>query len=348
MMAFESWFFPALAAIASGSGLFVPSLTGQIRSLYAAGDPRLPSAYSIYYVGINFGGFVATLVCGAVGETYGWHWGFTIAGFGMLAGLCTYLLGMRHLPAGDRKPAVLADPDTADDCAELEAPRGRFAVLIGIMLVIVVFRGAYEQQGNTIALWASTGIDRSVSAHWSVPMTWFQAMNPLLIILLTSFFVRFWGWTARRGRELASLTKMVLGATLAVGSYALLALVAAHASAEHVRAGWWWLALFFFVMVSGELLILPVGLGFFGRFAPKGYESTAIATWYFAGFAGNLFAGALGTLWSQLPPAQFFALMAAVAGAAAVLLTLFIPVTTRIERNSMTAALSMRMDGNKN
>jgi proton-dependent oligopeptide transporter, POT family len=77
------------------------------------------------------------------------------------------------------------------------------------------------------------------------------------------------------------------------------------------------------VMTAGELFILPVGLGLFGRLAPKGYEATAIATWFFAGFAGNLFAGGLGTLWSKLSQPAFFVVIAAVAGIAAVLLTFF-------------------------
>jgi POT family proton-dependent oligopeptide transporter len=97
---------------------------------------------------------------------------------------------------------------------------------------------------------------------------------------------------------------------------------------------WPWLVLFFFVQVCGELLVLPVGLGFFGRFAPKGYEATSIATWTFAGFAGNLLAGGLGTVWSHVSAAQFFVLMGIVAGVASLLLTMFIPVSRRIERQA--------------
>jgi len=73
-------------------------------------------------------------------------------------------------------------------------------------------------------------------------------------------------------------------------------------------------------MTTGELYILPVGLGLFGRMAPEGFRATSIATWFFAGFFGNLLAGALGTLWSQLSHAWFFTLIAGVAGLAAALL----------------------------
>ncbi len=71
---------------------------------------RQPRAYSVYYMGINIGGFFAPLVCGTVGELYGWHYGFTLAGFGMLTGLAVYLGGGRHLPPDPGKTAIRGAP----------------------------------------------------------------------------------------------------------------------------------------------------------------------------------------------------------------------------------------------
>ena len=73
MMTFEPLFYAALATIAIGNGLFLPSLPSQINDLYRADDPRRGWAYNVYYVGINIGGFLAPLVCGTLGEFYGWH-----------------------------------------------------------------------------------------------------------------------------------------------------------------------------------------------------------------------------------------------------------------------------------
>jgi POT family proton-dependent oligopeptide transporter len=95
MMAFEPLFFPALATIALGNGLFLPSLPSQIDDLYERGDPRIGWAFNVYYVGVNIGGFLAPLVCGVLGETLGWHWGFGAAGVGMCVGLAVYLWGQR-------------------------------------------------------------------------------------------------------------------------------------------------------------------------------------------------------------------------------------------------------------
>jgi proton-dependent oligopeptide transporter, POT family len=328
MMAFESLFYFALAAIALGNGFFLPSLSSQINSLYASDDPRLASAYNIYYVGINIGAFAAPFVCGTLGEVYGWHWGFAAAGFGMLIALATYVFGARFLPAEQGVSSVVAAAP-----ADRALFRSRFLLLVGIMAAVVVFRGAYEQNGNSIALWTDTGVDRALSAHLTIPMTWFQALNPFLIFVLTPVFVFVWTRLARRGREPSSITKMVAGSVIVGISYLMIGAVSQIDAAEHVRTSWVWLAAYFIVLTFGELLILPVGLGLFGRLAPRGFEATAIATWFFAGFVGNLFAGGVGTLWSVLSTPVFFAVVGAVGLIAAILLLLFVPAGTRAEKS---------------
>ena len=87
-------------------------------------------------------------------------------------------------------------------------------------------------------------------------------------------------------------------------------------------------------MTAGELYILPVGLGLFGRLAPKGLTATSIAVWFSAGILGNLFAGWLGTLWSPLTHGIFFAIIGAVALTAALLLAVLAPKVTAVERNA--------------
>jgi POT family proton-dependent oligopeptide transporter len=320
LMASEGLFYFALAAIALGNGLFLPSLPSQIDGLYAKDDPRRGSSFNFYYVGTNVGGLLAPLVCGTLGELYGWHWGFGAAGIGMLAGLAIYVLGARYLPPdtiGARKATrarVAAAPPRKRDL------RQTVLVLFAIALTVMLFRGAYEQVGNTIALWADSGVDRQLTATLAIPMTWFQALNPLLVIVLTPLFVAHWTRQARKGREPSPTRKMSMGAIGVAMAYLLLAAVCI--ATQGALASWTWLALFFLLLTAGELFILPVGLGLFARLAPEGHGATTIAAWFFATFGGSLLAGALGMLWSVIGPAAFFALMAAVATAAAAVLWL--------------------------
>jgi POT family proton-dependent oligopeptide transporter len=325
MMAFEPLFFGALATIAIGNGLFLPALPSQIPGLYSHDDPRRKTAYNYYYLGINVGGFLAPLACGTVGELYGWHWGFTLAGIGMVSGLVIYLIGGRYLPP--EPPRAPPAPAIAREYAGGTARR--FALLAGIVAMVVIFRIAYEQDGNTLPLWIEHA-DRSVGA-FDIPMTWFQSLNPLLVLLLTPWFVARWVRHAREGHELSSIRKMAVGACVVGLSYLLLAAVAATSDGAVVANGWIWLIIFFVVMTAGELYILPIGIGLFARLAPVGFAATAIALWFLANFFGNLLAGAFGRLWSSLSPPQFFAATAAIAVLSGALLLAFNRPTQRAE-----------------
>ncbi len=326
MMTFEPLLYVALATIAFGNGLFLPSLPSQINDLYRSDDPRRGWAYNVYYVGINIGGFLAPLVCGTLGEFYGWHWGFGAAGIGMLAGLVIYIWGGRYLPDDVRESSAPA-PRAAVSNGNASG-NATFLVLLAVCLAVTVFRSAYEQIGNTVALWADVGIDRSVGG-WSIPMTWFQALNPMLVFLMTPMLLARWRRGAAAGRESSSMQKMACGALIVAGAYLLLALIAMVAGAE--RASWLWLAAFFVVFTLGELYILPTGLGLFARLAPPSLGATTVAAWFFAIFTGSLSAGFVGALWSRMSHALFFAILAAIAAASAAMLLLLDVRTRRIE-----------------
>jgi POT family proton-dependent oligopeptide transporter len=329
MMAFEPLFYPALTTIAIGNGLFLPSLASQINQLYAPNDPRRATAYNIYYVGINLGAFLAPFVCGTVGELYGWHWGFTLAGIGMVAGLVTYLSGSRYLPKTNGSDRT----ETATPPPQLRESMKTYLLLLAVIAIVVIFRASYEQSGNTVALWADTGVDRNAGLGLVVPMTWFQSLNPLIIFLFTPVIVAYWTRAARLGRDRGSVSKMAIGGFIVGISYLMLAAVAAQSGAA--RASWLWLVLYFLVYTIGELFILPVGLGLFGKLAPRAFAATAIAAWFMAAFFGNLAAGAVGALWSELSPAAFFAVAGAIGILSGALLLALSPWANRTEAQAV-------------
>lgn len=313
LMASESMFYLALGTIALGNGLFLPSLPSQINDLYAADDPRRGRAYNIYYVGLNIGGLLAPLVCGTLGELYGWHYGFGAAGAGMVLGLLVYIGGRRYLPV---EPSRSLRRETV---AANASPSGRrvWPLLLAVGIAATVFRGAYEQIGNTLPLWIDSGVDRAWGAA-SLPMTWFQALNPLLVIAMTPLLLMAWRRRASTGRDTPPAIRMAIGALLVALAWAMLAAVAAQAG--DARVGWLWLVAFFVVLTCGELHILPTGLGLFARLAPPRLGATTVASWFLAVFSGSLLAGAVGTLWSRVGHSTFFLLLSALAVLAALLL----------------------------
>jgi POT family proton-dependent oligopeptide transporter len=311
MMAFEALFFFALGAIALGNGLFLPSLPSQVGDLYQRDDPRRGWAFNIYYVGINIGGFLAPLICGTLGELYGWHYGFGAAGVGMVAGLMIYLAGQKHLPQEQPRQSA----------TKIEGRKGfsrhTVLLLLGIGLSVTVFRAAYEQIGNTVALWADSGVDRAAGS-FEIPMTWFQSLNPLFVMLLTPPLLAYWRRHAHKETQGALVKRMAFGSLIVGLAYLLIAGVTATSGAA--PAAWVWLALFFLVLTFGELFILPTGLGLFARLAPPHLGATTVASWFLVIFSGSLTAGLVGTLWSSFEPSGYFLLLAAIGGVAAILL----------------------------
>jgi POT family proton-dependent oligopeptide transporter len=311
MMAFEHLFLIALLLLMLGNGAFKPNISTQVGELYAPDDRRRDRAYSIFYVGINVGAFFSPLVAGSLGEKVGWHYGFASAGIGMAIGLVTYLAGLPRKPAKRVVPAPVTS-------APLDLAGLRQA-LLGIIILFIptaLFWAAYEQQGNTIALWAEHSTDRSINLlFWQgeIPVTWFQAFNPLMIFLFTPPLIALW---ARSRREPSTVQKLFLGCVLLTLAYLILAAAAAfNAAAE---ASWLWLLFYFAVLTIAELYFSPIGLSLISNIAPGSSRSTVMGIWLSTSFAGNIAAGWLGSLWSSLSHVQFFMMIAAVAGVAAV------------------------------
>ena len=333
MLTQESLFFAALGVIALGNGLFLPNLASQIDDLYAANDTRRGGAYNIYYLGVNIGGLLAPLVCGTLGEVYGWHYGFGAAGVGMCVGLVVYLAGRRHLLSDAARKA--ARPAVVREATLTVA--GTTGVFLLVSLAVIVFRVAYGQSGNTLSVWVDQSVDLTASG-FRIPATWVQALNSLMVFPLTPIVVSAWRRAASVGREPSPIRKMVLGA-LGVGvSYLLLALAAHLASRNATLVHWSWLVLFFAVYTAAELYILPVALSLFVRLAPEGREATAIAGFLLSSFVGYLVSGVVGTWWSVMSPAAFFVAMAAITALSALILLATAPLLGRVDRQAKPLA----------
>ncbi|MFL4979635.1 MAG: peptide MFS transporter [Xanthobacteraceae bacterium] len=318
MMAFEALFLFALLALILGNGAFKPNISTQVGGLYAAGDRRRDRAFSIFYVGINLGAFLAPLVCGTLGEAAGWHYGFAAAGVGMTLGLAIYLYAVPTLP-----PDALAQRMAAGEARRFgrEEWRAILALLI-LSLPVTFYWATYEQQGNTIALWADQYTDRAIDLKFfetEIPTTWFQAFNPFMIFAFTPLIVALWGWQGARGSEPSTVSKMAIGCFLNAASYLILFVAAWHSG--DAKASWLWLLAYFIVITIGELYLSPTALALVSKVAPAGFLSMMMGVWLATSFYGGFLAGYLGSFWSGMAKQDFFlmiAIIAALAGVAVV------------------------------
>ena len=310
LMAFERWFLLALLVLILGNGCFKPNISTQVGSLYAPGDHRRDRAFSIFYVGINLGAFLAPLVCGTLGETYGWHYGFAAAGIGMTLGLTIYLAATPTLP---RDAFVRRDTSRKMDRDGWRA----IGALLVLFIPVSLFWATYEQQGNTIALWADGFTDRHVFGA-EIPVTWFQAFNPLMIFAFTPFIVALW---RRQGkREPSTVVKLAIGLLLNAASWLLMAAAAQLTGGG--QASWLWLFAFFVVITVGELYLSPTSLSLVTKVAPAGVLSMMMGVWLSTSFVGGFLAGYLGTFWSAMSKPGFFLMLAVISAAAGLFVAL--------------------------
>jgi POT family proton-dependent oligopeptide transporter len=194
-----------------------------------------------------------------------------------------------------------------------------------LFLPTTLFWATYEQQGNTIALWADDYTDRMVDlVIWrgEIPVTWFQAFNPFMIFAFTPFIVALWAWQAKRRVEPSSVTKMSLGC-FGVALANLIMVGAAWQSGGGPDASWLWLLGYFVVITIGELYLSPIGLSLVSKVAPARMVSMLMGVWLATSFVGNFIAGWLGSFWSSMDKSRFFLMIAGVALVAGLVILAF-------------------------
>lgn len=322
LMAFDQTFLIALLCLLIGVGCFKGNLASQVGSLYAPGDPRAASAFQIYYMGIQIAVIVTPLVCGTLGEVYGWHWGFGAAGVGMVVGLGIYLYGRRWLPA---EPPIRKAADAPR--AALSRPEVRTVlILVALLPVLAVATIASNQVANAYVIWAEGSVRLSFLGQ-AIPVTWLQSIDAISTATMIPLSLVFWRWWALRRPEPTELTKIALGTVIM--TLAPLVLVAASLSVASTgrRAGLGWVVPFEILTNLGWANLAPVGLSLYARSAPKAIAATIIGVFYLHIFVSNMLVGWIGGFLERMTAVNFWLLHAGVtAGAALILLAVRGPV----------------------
>jgi proton-dependent oligopeptide transporter, POT family len=304
LMASETAFFAALVFIILGYGFFKPNLSPQVGSLYKEGDSRMDGAFAIYYMGVNLGAFFSPLVCGTLGQKVGWHWGFGAAGVGMILSMIIYWAGSGLIPASQQTlQKVKTDSHKKMSRQDWNAVFG----LAFLCFLNIVFWAVYEQQGNTLQLWADKKTDWFV-AGWELPSTWFQSFNPAMIFIFSPLLVCIWNWQARKNSEPSSITKMGIGCVLCGLAYVFMILAAQLVPGDQ-KGSVFWLVATTFIFTVGEIYLSPIGLSLVTRVSPKPIVSTMMGLWFMSSFFGNYLTGYLGTFYETMPKEQFFMML---------------------------------------
>ncbi len=356
-------FWLGLALVVIGTGFFKPNVSTMVGQIYRPGDGRRDAGFTIFYMGINLGAFLAPLVTGwfaqsetmrdvltraGIDPTRSWSFGFASAGVGMLCGLALYLwyrdrylpgIGLHQATAQSATATTNLPTGTRASArpAELTPDEKRRVLALLIMFVFVVFFWAvYEQAGSSLNLFAERYLDLRVGTS-TIPSSWFQSAQPLFVIVLAPVFAYLWRRLRDVNREPSTRLKMAIGLGL-IGFACIFLLIAGRAvdtclgqhAASCAVLSPAWLTLFYLFSVLGELCVSPVGLSYVTKVAPARYMAFLMGAWFLTNASANKIAGWLAALGSHLPQTVFFSILLAMSFAAAVLLVLCIPALKRL------------------
>ncbi len=320
------WF--ALALIIVGSGFLKANISVMVGQLYRLTDMRRDAAYTIFYMGINVGAALGTILVGYLGQRIGWNWGFGLAGIGMVAGLIVFVLGKKVLLGAGEAPAPLerskeillygtglaavavmwALVQYQDVIQTLliisgvallgyvlyeafkldKEPRERIFAILFLIALNPLFWGLFEQAGGSLNLYT----DRFV-AIGDVPASIFQSINPIYIILFAPVFAALWVALGKRGLEPSAPAKFGL-ALLQVGAGFLVFVLGANSVGADAMTPVIFVFLIYLLHTTGELCLSPVGLSAMNRLAPSFMASLIMGAWFYMTAVGNFVAGKIG------------------------------------------------------
>src|SRR5580698_2619641 len=145
------FFYAGLGLIMLGTGMLKPNVSVIVGQLYAPGDKRRDSGFSIFYMGINLGALISPLICGLVGENVSWRLGFAISGLGMVIGVIQYSMGGQYLGQAGLYPASSGDP--AKDRAQTRIGVIAAVTVVAILAVLTMLgsSGALEINATTVS-----------------------------------------------------------------------------------------------------------------------------------------------------------------------------------------------------
>ncbi len=318
-------FYTGLGLIIIGNGFFKANISTMVGDLYPAGDARRDGAFTIFYMGINVGAFLAPLICSTLGEdaAYGWSYGYAAAGVGMLLSVAIQLVFAQKM-LGDvgvqpsAKRALAMAGGEKKPLTPIE--RDRLRVIFMLFVFVVLFWASFEQAGGLMNIYASEKSDRMLGT-FEVPAGWFQSLNPLFIVLLAPLFSILWARLGEAGRNPATSIKMMFGLLLTGIGFLFMVFAALEAASDPTgKSSMWWLVLAYLFHTMGELCISPVGLSMVTKLAPLRLASLMMGVWFLINFFANLIAGYVGAYAEQLGEVSVFAGIAIVNGVFAIAL----------------------------
>ncbi|MBI4860133.1 MAG: peptide MFS transporter [Candidatus Riflebacteria bacterium] len=319
--------YVALGFLVVANGLFKPNVSILVGNLYPDGSPLKDRAFSIFYMGINIGAFLAPIVAQFMTAYFGFRPALCVSAFGMLIGLAVLALFKKHVegPAVDqyraraleamqaRQARTAAKDGAPPERSIAEVPESaRITALIVIYAIAVVFWMVFYQNGSTLTYWAERNTAWPSEKLGGIIS---NAINPFWIVALTFPLVWLFKWLDRRGLEPSTPAKMAFGMLFMGLSFFVLYVAAkvGEASAPPgspyaFRLSPMWLVVSYLFVSLGELLLSPMGLSLVTKVAPARMRGMMMGGWFIANSVGAKLT-MIGIYWDRWLHSSFFAVL---------------------------------------
>ena len=214
-------FYTGIILIILGVGALKPNISTIVGELYSANDKRRDEGFVIFYIGINAGAFLSGLIIGVIGETYGWHYGFGLAGIGMFFGQLVFMLGRKHLIGVGEKPNL--EDDNSSSLGDLLSRLIKSGKGLGLTVSIATISSVlayFYATGNDKIGYALLGTFYGVIG--GVLFMIYREINKIekdrFVVLLLCFFISiiFWGAFEQSGALINIYTNNKIDRTLSL------------------------------------------------------------------------------------------------------------------------------------
>ncbi len=295
-----------------GNGFFKPNISTMVGSLYPAEAINIrDSAFTIFYMGINLGALIAPFIAGGLGDTGNpadFKYGFLSAAIGMGIGLITFMIGKnKHLvtPSGEPvgmvpKQKTVEEKKEAKNTPLTSIEKQRIAVIFILAFFVIFFWAAFEQAGVSLTFFAEEQTNRVIGwlGNYVIPASFFQAINPIAIIVFAPIFAMIWTKLGHVNKEPNTPMKMALGLFLLAAGFAVLVMGSKIADTG-TKVSPLWLVGAYTLHTFGELSLSPIGLSMVTKLSPIRFSSLLMGIWFGSNAAANWLAGQLSTFYPE-------------------------------------------------
>ncbi len=321
----EQWgLYLGLLMLIIGNGFFKPNISTLVGELYTKNDPRKDSGFTIFYMGINLGALISPLVAGLIYanwfasttptgiEVFGFKYAFLASSIGMIIGQLTFnLLSKKYLGDIGTKPAASKMKPSPEASAKplTKKEKQRTAVILILACFTVAFWAGFEQAGASFTLYTRDFIDRTVFGY-EVPVSFFQSLNPLFILLFAPIVSMLWLKLSKTKRgDFAIPTKMAFGLILlGLGFMVMVPAVMMTGSdaSSAVKVSMMFMVVTYLLHTLGELALSPIGLSLVSKMAPVKIASLLMGVWFLSNAAANYLAGHIASLTTEFGYLEIF------------------------------------------